>query len=406
MENTYLDYFNYYLKEFCNEVINHFPQYKNVVLANYRPLLEGRDNKSEVYVKYFLNNINKSIDDVCAKRVEMFDTDEPLNFLVGVNFSELWKSDMNTESTQRSMWKYLQLLALLSRNVIPELEEITELLSKVGGEIEAPSKMLRTFADEDDLAESDNGTSAFDMFNAVSMVTNLFQNGGTTFDNIKGLLSGVLKGLGMEDIEETLEKFNISDIISNLGLDGKELNMETLQDVLSNPEQMKDVLNKLTENLDTCSAGEENGFLGQMLMMMKQMMAMFNPAASNTASDADNSTNNDGTSNTDGTNNTGDNTAPLGDMFSNMMNNMMNNEAISKMAEDLQSGNGDGFNPMAMLSQMMGNGNIQNMAKQMAKSNPGLVQQAQRQRSSERQTAMGKRLKAKLEAKRAAEAKK
>ena len=392
MENTYLDYFNYYLKEFCNEVINNFPQYKNVVLANYRPLLEGRDNKGEVYVKYFLNNINKYIDDVCAKRSEMFDTDEPLNFLVGVNFSELWHSDMNNEATQRSMWKYLQLLALLSRNVIPELEEISELLSKVGGEIEAPSKMLRTFANEDDLAESDNGTSAFDMFNAVSMVTNLFKNGGTTFDNMKGLLSGVLKGMGMEDIDETLEKFNVGEIINSLGLEGKELNMDTIQEVLGEPDKIKDILNKLTENLDTCSAGEENGFLGQMLMMMKQMMSMFNPAATSEPS-------NDG----DETSTEGDNTEPLGDMFSNMMKNMMGDGALNKMAEDMQAGKQ--VNPMDMISQLMGNGNIQNMAKQMAKANPAMAQEAQKRRSkAEREDAIGRRLRAKLEAKRAAEA--
>src|SRR6056300_1261224 len=97
MENTYLDYFNYYLKEFCNELINNFPQFKTPILENYRPLLEGRDDKNDLYCKYFLNNVNSSIDDICAKRVEMFSTNEPLNFLVGVNFSELWAADTNNE---------------------------------------------------------------------------------------------------------------------------------------------------------------------------------------------------------------------------------------------------------------------------------------------------------------------
>ena len=39
MDYTYLDYFNYYLKEYINELINTFPQTQQPLLANYRSLL-------------------------------------------------------------------------------------------------------------------------------------------------------------------------------------------------------------------------------------------------------------------------------------------------------------------------------------------------------------------------------
>jgi hypothetical protein len=406
MENTYLDYFNYYLKEFCNEIVNNFPEAKSNVLANYRLLLEGRDNKSDIYCKYFLNNVNEHIDDICAKREGMFTeqtTDEnatTLNFLVGVDFRQLWASEMNNEHTKQSLWKYLQLLAHLSRNVVPELEEITELLSKVGGEIEAPAKMLRTFDTEEAMAETGSGNggqSNFDMLNAVSMVTNLFNNGGTTFDNIKGLLSGVLKGMGLDDIEETLSKFNVSEIIADLGLEGKELSMETIQEIMGDPEKMKTALNKLTENLDTCGDGENGGMFGQILMMMKQMMAMFNmPTGTQQQGEegAEEAVNSD-------TSADGDNTEPLGDMFSNMMKNMMNNDMVSKMAADMEAGKN--FNPMDMLSGLMGDKNIMNMAKNMAKKNPNMAKEAQRIRSQGgRGDATRNRLRAKLAAKKAA----
>jgi hypothetical protein len=406
MENTYLDYFNYYLKEFCNEIVNNFPEAKSNVLANYRLLLEGRDNKSDIYCKYFLNNVNEHIDDICAKREGMFTeqtTDEnatTLNFLVGVDFRQLWASEMNNEHTKQSLWKYLQLLAHLSRNVVPELEEITELLSKVGGEIEAPAKMLRTFDTEEAMAETGSGNggqSNFDMLNAVSMVTNLFNNGGTTFDNIKGLLSGVLKGMGLDDIEETLSKFNVSEIIADLGLEGKELSMETIQEIMGDPEKMKTALNKLTENLDTCGDGENGGMFGQILMMMKQMMAMFNmPTGTQQQGEegAEEAVNSD-------TSADGDNTEPLGDMFSNMMKNMMNNDMVSKMAADMEAGKN--FNPMDMLSGLMGDKNIMNMAKNMAKQNPNMAKEAQRIRSQGgRGDATRNRLRAKLAAKKAA----
>ena len=427
MENTYLDYFNYYLKEFCNEIVNNFPEAKTNVLANYRLLLEGRDNKSDIYCKYFLNNVNEHIDDICSKREEMFNTDNSLNFLVGVNFADLWRSEMNNAHTKQSLWKYLQLLSHLSRNVVPELEEISELLGRVGGEIEAPAKMLRTFDTEEAMAEAGSGgeQSNFDMLNAVSMVSNLFNNGGTTFDNIKGLLSGVLKGIGFDGIEETLEKFNINEIISDLGLEGKELSMETIQEIMSNPEMMKTALNKLTENLDTCGEGEGGGMIGQVLMMMKQMMAMFNfqtptsdtneedvvveegvydtPTLLTDDTEPTTSDNTETVTDTDNTQpSTSDNTEPLGDMFSNMMNAMMNNDAINKMAADMEAGKQ--FNPMDMLSGLMGNKDIMNMAKNMAKQNPGLAQEAQRARGrGNRGDATRARLRAKLAAKKKAE---
>lgn len=417
MENTYLDYFNYYLKEFCNEIVNNFPEAKTNVLANYRLLLEGRDNKSDIYCKYFLNNVNEYIDDICSKREEMFNTDNSLNFLVGVNFADLWRSEMNNEYTKQSLWKYLQLLAHLSRNVVPELEEISELLNRVGGEIEAPAKMLRTFDTEEAMAEagSSGEQSNFDMLNAVSMVSNLFNNGGTTFDNIKGLLSGVLKGIGFDGIEETLEKFNINEIIADLGLEGKELSMETIQEVMSDPEKMKTALNKLTENLDTCGEGEGGGMIGQVLMMMKQMMAMFNFQMPTTSSDSEadvvaeegmgNTTPSLTTTSeteTESRSSEADNTEPLGDMFSNMMKAMMNNDAINKMASDMEAGKQ--FNPMDMLSGLMGNKDIMNMAKNMAKQNPGLAQEAQRARSrGNRDEATRARLRAKLAAKKKTE---
>jgi hypothetical protein len=400
MESTYLDYFNYYLKEFCNEIVNNFPEAKTNILANYRLLLEGRDNKSDIYCKYFLNNINDYIDDICAKHEELFTDgkDTSLNFLVGVDFRNLWASEMNNDHTKQSLWKYLQLLAHLSRNVVPELEEIKELLGRVGGEIEAPAKMIRTFDTEESMTETGSGEQTnFDMLNAISMVSNLFNNGGTTFDNIKGLLSGVLKSLGMEGIEETLEQFNVSEIIAELGLDGKELNMETIQEIISDPEKIKTALNKLTENLDSCGDGENSGMFSQMLMMMKQMMSMFNLPSQEeeviATEGIDNNVDEDTPS---------DNTEPLGDMFSNMMKTMMNNETINKMAKDMESGKQ--FNPMDMMAGLMGDKGIMNMAKNMAKKNPNMVREAQKAHNGGRGNSTRNRLRAKLDAKKAAEA--
>ena len=49
MEKTYLNYFNFYLKQFLNEIISYFPYTKNQILLNYRQLLEEKDNKDDLW---------------------------------------------------------------------------------------------------------------------------------------------------------------------------------------------------------------------------------------------------------------------------------------------------------------------------------------------------------------------
>lgn len=337
MEHTYLDYFNYYLKEFCNEIINNFPEYKKTLLENYRNLLEGRDDKNALYVKYFLNNVNDYIDDICSKNTKLFDN-EYLYFLIGVNFTDIWHSDMNNEMTSIAIWKYLQLLCLLSRYIIPEHEEITDILGKIGGKVEPPAKMLRTFAYEEDINndDDDDHTNSFDMLNAVNMVINLFNNKGKTIGNIKSLLKGVLKGLGFDNIDNLLEKYNLDKIINEIGMQDKELNNETIQEILNKPEKIYNIFDILTENLDEEGT---NDAIGEMLLMIKKMINSFKNMNFNKSNNNDNDDN-------DENNNIPD--------LNNIMKNIFNNDIFKNMNND--DGN---VNPMNIFNSLFGN-NSQN----------------------------------------------
>ena len=55
MEYTNLEYFNYYLKEFCNELIANFPDVEKAIVANYRELLEAKQTKNDLYL---IENVN------------------------------------------------------------------------------------------------------------------------------------------------------------------------------------------------------------------------------------------------------------------------------------------------------------------------------------------------------------
>ena len=67
MDNTCIDYFNYYLKEFLNDLVAIYPLYKDNILHNYRDLLEGKDNKSDKYIKYFITKANNNLEQIAKK---------------------------------------------------------------------------------------------------------------------------------------------------------------------------------------------------------------------------------------------------------------------------------------------------------------------------------------------------
>lgn len=170
MDHTYLDLFNYYMKQFLNHVNANFPGTKQPIVANYRPLLEGRDEKSDRYAKMFLSVANSHIDAIVTRDASaMFaDADKSnYSFVQGVDFRELWQSSHNTEDVQLSTWQFLQLLLRLSRSFIPSRDEVRSLLQEVSdGTIDAPAKLDATLystkSEEDD--EDDGTVGAPDIF--------------------------------------------------------------------------------------------------------------------------------------------------------------------------------------------------------------------------------------------------
>ena len=73
MDYTYLDYFNYYLKEYLSELVNTFPETREPILANYRPLLEGKGDKNDIYVKCYYTKINNFLSQIAKKDITLFE---------------------------------------------------------------------------------------------------------------------------------------------------------------------------------------------------------------------------------------------------------------------------------------------------------------------------------------------
>ncbi len=74
MDYTYIDYFNYYLKEYINELINTFPETQKPLLDNYRYLLENNNDKNDFYAKCFYTKINNYLTYISKHDKTMFDS--------------------------------------------------------------------------------------------------------------------------------------------------------------------------------------------------------------------------------------------------------------------------------------------------------------------------------------------
>jgi hypothetical protein len=192
MDYTYLDYFNYYLKEFLNELINTFPETRDAIIANYRPLLEGRDDKNDLYVKCYYTKINNFLEPIAKKDATLFETPSKI-FIEGVDLHFVWNSQHANETNRTAIWKYLQILMILGRKNIPNHKEIVDMLNKVSnGNVIVPAKVEKTLT-SDSKDDTDETPSVFGLGDIASSL-------GGLSSLVSGLTGGGEGGAGIGDL--------------------------------------------------------------------------------------------------------------------------------------------------------------------------------------------------------------
>lgn len=206
MDYTYLDYFNYYLKEFLNELITKFPDFKQHILSNYRNFLEGKEQKNDLYAKYFCTKINNYLIPIAKKDISLFDN-TGIVFLEGVDFNLLWNHKMNNDENKIAIWKYLQLLMLLGRKIVPEHKEIVQMLQRVGGQVNIPAKVQKTLAemDEDERKEAEKGSGGLDLGNLMNMAAGIAGKGDADSGglDLSSLVKNLTESLGNIELPKT-----------------------------------------------------------------------------------------------------------------------------------------------------------------------------------------------------------
>ena len=218
MDYTYLDYFNYYLKEYLSELVNTFPETREAILANYRTLLEGSNDKNDIYVKCYYTKINNYLTQIAKKDETLFDTPGKI-FIEGVDLFSIWNHSDATPDNRTAIWKYLQILMILGRKIIPNHKEIVEMLNKVSnGDVNIPAMVEQTLAsaNKDDVEETPSvfglGDIASSLSGLSSLASGLGLGGGSGGSG--GGLGSALGGLGgLGDIGNLMN--GMKDMFSN-----------------------------------------------------------------------------------------------------------------------------------------------------------------------------------------------
>lgn len=409
MEFTNLDYFNYYLKEFCNELIANFPDFEKNIVSNYRELLESKQSQNSLYAKYFVSKVNDYMDKICSKDETLFNPENyvdkesglvgTLVFLEGVDFLKLWQSSTNNDSNKQAIWKYLQLLVLLGRKVVPNNEEVMNIINSVGGEVYVPAKVEKTLKGEaEDLEDSGNQPDIFGLGGLAGMA-GLAGLGSGEMPDLSSMVKTLGDALGNIDLSAMtaeMEKAQSQAVNnmdnSNTEEEGTKSNVEEPGDLTNGCSQS----NSETPSNESSSTKENNrvpnlgGASGNLFTdLAKEMASTFD--FSNVESEEPKN---------------------MGEAFSKFMSGdnpskLMN--LVSKFGGRLQSDISSGKvnqaellkDTTAMMAGLQGGGaNLKKQAKKMAKNNPQMVQMAQQMAKQQGGNSTKDRLRAKLEARR------
>jgi hypothetical protein len=201
MDYTYLDYFNYYLKEYLSELVNTFPETRDPILANYRPLLEGTNDKNDIYAKCYYTKINNYLTQIAKKDETLFETTGKI-FIEGVDLYSIWNHSDATPENRTAIWKYLQILMILGRKIMPNHKEIVDILNKVSnGDVLIPAKVEQTLAtkDTDEVEDTPGVFGLGDIASSLGGLSSLASGlglGGSGSGGGGGL-SGLMSSLGL-----------------------------------------------------------------------------------------------------------------------------------------------------------------------------------------------------------------
>ena len=264
MAKTNIEYFNYTLKLFINDIIKIKSDYKETLEDYYKDLLGIENCNDDKYIKRFMRKIAEHKKFVSEKNEELFN--DSILLLKNVDFYELWNSEGMTEEYKNTIWEYIQTLYVLGETIISDSDKIKNLVENF--------KKIRNNEEVNTKDEEDS--------ELINMIKNLSENQekeNPLFDE-SILENGLIGGLA----KELAEDINLEDLNLNISENSDNLN-DVFSNLLSgdNPMNFMNLIQNVGQKIQTKleSADLDQGKLMEEAQTMMGMLGNNNPLFDN-----------------------------------------------------------------------------------------------------------------------------
>ena len=204
------DEFKKVIKEFINDIINTFPEYKGIIFKWYKEENEQITDESSKYIfNYCVNVYPERFFEILYQNNDLFSEENKLNteFLPGISFRYLWSCNIS-DKTRETIWKYLQLILISIIGTIKDKSvfgETSKLLDSIN-EDDFKNKLEETLDNIQNMfSNAKNNESTNDSKTEFNLPTS-----DDLHSHISTMLHGKLGGLAKEIAEETVSDFNLS----------------------------------------------------------------------------------------------------------------------------------------------------------------------------------------------------
>ncbi len=228
------------MKDFLQDILISFPEYKNLITKQETNILEGDISNNELFL-YCAEVYPGRFFDILYKKEEIF-TNKEINtkFLPEIDFQYFFEQNITT-NTKDTIWKYLQLILFSISGTLTGSESFGETakLFEAINEEEFKTKLEETIHDMSDLFDTSNNDISY---NDISMN---MPNPENINDHINGLLKGKLGSLAAEIAEETALDLDIDmEDIENSNVN------KVFEKLFKNPGRLLNMVKKVGSKLD------------------------------------------------------------------------------------------------------------------------------------------------------------
>ena len=242
--------FNRTLRQFLDDLKTTFPELTDSIDERYRSI----DESTEEYIQWFDQHTSPHFALLTAKNDDVFEDNDTLFLFPDINFSKLWRCNID-EKSREAMWKYMHLLLVLVSQYKQDATTIEELFQEWNALLETNN------LEQDDLSAMKEHAEG--MMKLMQNLTNGGNDGDDDDDsNAEAKIPSVddlkddpfMKKLGDSKIAQFAKELTHDINVNDLGLSGGE-DISSFQDVFQifgkNPQKVVNLVKTVGEKIQT-----------------------------------------------------------------------------------------------------------------------------------------------------------